>query len=99
MVLKSFETVAISKPGFLPQYDTPRDRPTIEYFKDIFFLTSLFFYDESLHIYFDPRTTEVFLLPEYEEEKRPHLVWFHNLFDIPDGHLLESVFDWKDKMA
>ena len=83
----------------MKRYDTPRDRPTIEHLKDIFFLSSLYYYDP-LYPYFDPKIKTVILKPsELEEESFPHLAPYYALFEVPDGHLLESVFDWKEKMA
>ena len=81
------------------RYDTPRDRPTIEHLKDIYFLSNLYYHDP-LQPYFDPKIKAVILKPsEFEEESFPHLVPYYALFDVPDGHFLEVVFDWKEKMA
>lgn len=81
----------------MTRFDTPRDRSTIENLKDIYFLSNLYYY-EPLSPYFDPKIRTIVLKLEDEEESCPHLSPLWALFKIPDGHFLEMVFEWKEKI-
>ena len=82
----------------MTRFDTPRDRPTIEHIKDVYFLSGLNYY-RSLRPYFEPKSKSVvFESDDDEPECYPHLVPFYILFDIPEGHLLEYVWDWAEKI-
>lgn len=81
----------------MTRFDTPRDRPTIEDLKDIYFLSNLYYY-EPLYPYFDPKIRTIVLKLEDEDQSFPHLAPFYALFKIPDGHFLEMVFKWKEKI-